>query len=136
MGMWHHKILIEAVSLADEELWAIDPRIALIEGEYVMMKKRASAFSGAPLSGYLRSAGIDTILATGVTATVCIRITICDGLADSFGAIAVRESIGNRVPGAVAWNLFDIDAKFANVEPVDTCVNYFNNVEGHNDRRS
>ena len=38
----------------------------------------------------------------------------------------------DRVPGAVAWNLFDIDAKFADVEPVNTCVNYLNNVEGWN----
>ena len=30
---------------------------------------------------------------------------------------------------------YDIDAKFADVEPVDTCVNYLNNVEGFNDRR-
>jgi len=135
MGMWHHKIPVEAVNLTDERLWAIDDRIAPIDGEYVMMKKRASSFSGTPLSGYLRSAGVDTILVTGVTATACVRTTICDGLADGFRTIAVRECIGDRVPGAVAWNLYDIDAKFADVEPVDTCVNYLNNVEGFNDLR-
>ncbi len=136
MGMWHHKIPVEAVDLADEELWAIDSRIAPIEGEYVMLKKRASGFSGTPLAGYLRSAGVDTILVTGVTATACVRTTICDGLAEGFRTIAVRECIGDRVPGAVAWNLFDIDAKFADVEPVDTCVNYLNNVEGWNDGKA
>lgn len=136
MGMWHHKIPVEAVDLADEDLWAIDSRIAPIEGEYVMLKKRASGFSGTPLAGYLRSAGVDTILVTGVTATACVRTTICDGLAEGFRTIAVRECIGDRVPGAVAWNLFDIDAKFADVEPVDTCVNYLNNVEGWNDGKA
>lgn len=135
MGMWHNKIPVEAVNLKDEELWAIDSRIAPIEGEYVMMKKRASGFSGTPLSGYLRSAGVDTILVTGVTATACVRTTICDGIADGFRTIAVQECIGDRVPGAVAWNLFDIDSKFADVEPVETCVNYLNNVEGFNDLR-
>lgn len=136
MGMWHHKIPVEAVDLADEDLWAIDSRIAPVEGEYVMLKKRASGFSGTPLAGYLRSAGVDTILVTGVTATACVRTTICDGLAEGFRTIAVRECIGDRVPGAVAWNLFDIDAKFADVEPVDTCVNYLNNVEGWNDGKA
>ncbi|MGE3700829.1 MAG: isochorismatase family protein [Hyphomicrobiaceae bacterium] len=135
MGMWHHKIPIEAVNLDDKELWAIDSRIAPAKGEWVMLKKRASAFSGTPLAGYLRSCGVDTILVTGVTATACVRTTICDGLADGFRTIAVKECIGDRVPGAVAWNLYDIDAKFADVEPVDTCVNYLNNVEGFNDRR-
>jgi len=51
MGMWHYKIPIEAVSLADERLWAIDSGIAPIKGEWVMLKKRASAFSGTPLAG-------------------------------------------------------------------------------------
>lgn len=128
MGLWHHKIPVEAVDLADEHLWAI-------EGEYVMLKKRASAFSGTPLAGYLRSAGVDTILVTGVTATACVRTTICDGLAEGFRTIAVRECIGDRVPGAVAWNLFDIDAKFADVESLDTCINYLNNVERFNQTR-
>jgi N-carbamoylsarcosine amidase len=128
MGMWHHKIPVEAVNLEDTELWAIDSRIAPIEGEYVMMKKRASGLSGTPLAGYLRSAGVDTILVTGVTATACVRTTICDGLAEGFRTIAVRECIGDRVPGAVAWNLFDIDAKFADVESVDTCVEYLETV--------
>jgi nicotinamidase-related amidase len=124
MGLWHCKIPVEAVDLADTALWAIDSRIAPIEGEFVMLKKRASGFSGTPLAGYLRAAGVDTILVTGVTATACVRTTICDGLAEGFRTIAVRECIGDRVPGAVAWNLYDIDAKFADVESVDTCVDY------------
>jgi N-carbamoylsarcosine amidase len=132
MGLWHHKIPIEAVDIADEHLWAIDSRIAPVKGEYVLLKKRASAFSGTPLAGYLRAAGVDTILVTGVTATACVRTTICDGLAEGFRTIAVRECIGDRVPGAVAWNLFDIDAKFADVESVDTCVTYLNDVDGSN----
>lgn len=133
MGMWHHKIPVEAVNLEDKHLWAIDSRIEPIEGEYVMLKKRASSFSGTPLAGYLRGLGVDTILVTGVTATACVRTTICDGLAEGFRTIAVREAIGDRVPGAVAWNLFDIDAKFADVESTETCVAYLESVNRRND---
>ena len=50
------------------------------------------------------------------------RTTICDGLAEGFRTIAVRDRIGDRVPGAVAWNLYDIDAKFADVHSADECV--------------
>ena len=32
------------------------------------------------------------------------------------------------MPGAVAWNLYDIDAKFADVHSVDECVEYLNTV--------
>ena len=58
-----------------------------------------------------RAAGVDTIPVTGVTASACVRETICDGLADGFRPIAIKEAIGDRVAGAVLWNLFDIDAK-------------------------
>ena len=73
MGLWHCKIPIDVVDLADKELWAIDSRIAPVEGEYTMLKKRASSFHGTPLAGILRAAGVDTILVTGVTATACVR---------------------------------------------------------------
>ena len=59
-----------------------------------------------------------------MTACACVRQTICDGIADGFRPIAVRECIGDRVPGAVAWNLFDIDAKFGDVKLVDDCIAY------------
>lgn len=128
MGLWHYKIPTEAVDLKNKDLWAIDSRIAPVDGEHTLLKKRASAFHGTGLAGTLRAAGVDTIVVTGVTATACVRTTICDGLADGFRTIAVRECIGDRVPGAVAWNLYDIDAKFADVHSVDECVNYLKTV--------
>ena len=124
MGLWHCKIPVEAVNLKDKALWAIDSRIAPIDGEYTLLKKRASAFHGTELAGILRANQIDTILVTGVTACACVRETICDGLAEGFRTIAVKEAIGDRVPGAVAWNLFDIDAKFGDVCSVKDCVKY------------
>ena len=128
MGLWHNKIPVDVVNLADKELWAIDSRIAPVEGEYTLLKKRASSFHGTELAGILRANGVDTILVTGVTACACVRQTICDGIADGFRTIAVKEAIGDRVPGAVAWNLFDIDAKFGDVHTVDECVDYLNKV--------
>ena len=124
MGLWHNKIPVDVVDIKDKDLWAIDSRIAPIEGEYTLLKKRASSFHGTELAGILRANGVDTILVTGVTACACVRQTICDGIADGFRTIAVKECIGDRVPGAVAWNLFDIDAKFGDVHTVDECVAY------------
>ena len=124
MGLWHCKIPVEVVNEKDTNLWAIDSRIAPIAGEQLLVKKRASAFHGTYLAGFLRAAGVDTILVTGVTASACVRETVCDGLADGFRPIAVKEAIGDRVPGAVLWNLFDIDAKFGDVETVERCLQY------------
>ncbi|OYW32457.1 MAG: N-carbamoylsarcosine amidase [Rhizobiales bacterium 12-66-7] len=128
MGLWHKKIPIEVVDQAKPELWAIDSRIEPVPGEQVLIKKRASAFHGTYLAGFLRANNVDTILVTGVTASACVRTTLCDGLAEGFRTIAVKECIGDRVPGAVAWNLFDIDAKFADVEPLSRCIAYLDEV--------
>lgn len=130
MGLWHDKIPVEAVNLKDEDLWAIDSRIAPVDGEYTLLKKRASAFHGTELAGVLRANGVDTIVVTGVTACACVRQTVCDGLAEGFRTIVARECVGDRVPGAVAWNLFDIDAKFGDVHGVDACVAYLETVRG------
>lgn len=128
MGLWQHKIPIEVVAESKPELWAIDSRIAPITGEQVVLKKRASAFHGTYLAGYLRAAGVDTIIVTGVTASACVRETVCDGLADGFRTIVAREAVGDRIPGAVAWNLFDLDAKFADVEDTAACVAYLDRI--------
>ena len=124
MGLWHNKIPVEVVNEANKSLWEIDSRIAPIAGEQVLVKKRASAFHGTHLAGFLRAAGVDTVLVTGVTASACVRETVCDALADGFRPIAVKEAIGDRVPGAVLWNLFDIDAKFGDVETTERCLQY------------
>jgi N-carbamoylsarcosine amidase len=128
MGLWHEKIPVEAVNLQDKNLWAIDSRIAPVPGEYTLLKKRASAFHGTELAGILRANNVDTVLVTGVTACACVRQTVCDAIAEGFRPIAVKEAIGDRVPGAVAWNLFDIDAKFGDVETTQTCVKYLNSL--------
>ena len=53
-----------------------------------------------------------------------MRATVEDGIADGFRPIVVRECIGDRIAGAVEWNLFDIDAKFGDVEPLDAVLTH------------
>ena len=132
MGLWGKKIPAEVLQAGSEAV-QIDDRLDRRADEMLIVKKQASAFHGTYLASYLNAAGIDTILVTGVTATACVRQTICDGLADGFRPIAVKECIGDRIPGAVDWNLFDIDAKFGDVESVDRCVDYLNTVNMRND---
>jgi N-carbamoylsarcosine amidase len=90
----------------------------------VIVKKRASAVHGTYLSGFLKAAGVDTVILTGVTMAGCVRHTCEDAIAEGFRPIVVRECVGDRVAGAVEWNLFDIDAKFGDVEPLERVVEY------------
>lgn len=123
MGIWHHKIPVELLKLGSPEV-AIDERIAPVDGEQVIVKKRASAFHGTYLSGFLKANGVDTALITGVTMAGCVRHTTEDAIAEGFRPIVVREAVGDRVPGVVEWNLFDIDSKFGDVEPLERVVAY------------
>jgi nicotinamidase-related amidase len=123
MGIWHHKIPVEVLKLGTDAV-AIDERIAPEPGEHVIVKKRASAFHGTYLSGFLKASGVDTVIVTGVTMAGCVRHSAEDAIAEGFRPIVVREAVGDRVPGVTEWNLFDIDAKFGDVEPLDRVLEY------------
>ena len=51
-----------------------------------------------------------------------------DAIAEGFRPIIVKEAVGDRVPGVVAWNLFDMDSKFGDVEPLENVIQYLNNL--------
>jgi N-carbamoylsarcosine amidase len=123
MGLWHHKIPVEVLRLGTDAV-AIDERISPEPGEHVIVKKHASAFFGTNLANMLRAAGVDTVIITGVTMAGCVRHTTEDAIGYGFRPIVVRECVGDRVAGVVEWNLFDIDAKFGDVEPLETVLGY------------
>jgi nicotinamidase-related amidase len=127
MGLWHHKIPVEVLKLGTEAV-AIDERIAPEPGEHVIVKKFASAFHGTYLAGFLRAAGVDTVIITGVTMAGCVRHTTEDAIGLGFRPIVVRDCVGDRVAGAVEWNLFDIDAKFGDVEPLESVLDYLERI--------
>src|SRR6516162_6642595 len=128
MGLWHRKIPVEVLQLGTDAV-AIDERIAPEPDEHVIVKKHASAFFGTPLANMLRAAGVDTVVVTGVTMAGCVRHTVEDALGLGFRPIVVRDCVGDRVAGAVEWNLFDIDAKFGDVEPLESVLDYLERVE-------
>lgn len=129
MGMWGKKIPTEVLKVGSEAV-EIDSRLAPREDEHIIVKKRASAFHGTMLAGLLRAADVDTVIVTGATASACVRNTVEDALAEGFRPIVPRETIGDRIAGAIEWNLFDIDAKFGDVEPVENVLRYLEGLNG------
>ena len=126
-GLWHLKIPTEALEAGSDAV-AIDERVAPLSDEQVIVKKRASAFHGTYLAGFLRAANVDTVLLTGVTCSACVRNTCEDAIAEGFRPIVVREGVGDRGPGLVEWNLFDMDAKFGDVEPLANVLSYLDDL--------
>lgn len=128
MGLWVRKIPTEHLKVGTEAV-AIDDRVAPQDGEMVIIKKRASGFHGTNLSSYLNAQGVDTVIVTGVTMAGCVRHTVEDAIAEGFRPIVVREAVGDRVPGVVEWNLFDIDSKFGDVEPLERVLAYLEGID-------
>ena len=126
---WIRKIPSLAVLQIDSDLCRIDERVAPGRGDIVLVKKMASAFAGTNLASMLCALRVDTVIVTGATACACIRHTVEDALTHGFRPIVPREAIGDRIPGAVEANLFDIDAKFGDVEPVDAVLEYLRRID-------
>jgi maleamate amidohydrolase len=98
---------------------AIDPRVAPADGEPVLIKKFASAFFGTNLASLLTSQGVDTVIVTGSTTSGCVRASAVDALQSGFKVVIPRECVADRAAGPHAANLFDLQAKYADVVSVE-----------------
>ncbi|MEA2255782.1 MAG: hypothetical protein QOG35_1827 [Solirubrobacteraceae bacterium] len=102
----------------------IDPRLDRRADEPVLVKKGASAFFGTNLSAILVALDVDTVILCGATTSGCIRATAVDLLQHGFPTLVPRECVGDRAQGPHEANLFDIQAKYADVVAVDDAIAY------------
>lgn len=102
-------------------LGALDPR----HDELVVVKQYASAFFGTSLASSLVADGVDTVVVTGFTTSGCVRATAVDALQHGFRPIVVREAVGDRDPRPHEANLFDLEAKYADVCREDEVTAWF-----------
>ncbi|MGD2128613.1 MAG: isochorismatase family protein [Lysobacterales bacterium] len=93
----------------------IDPRLAPRSGEPVFEKQWASAFFRTGLDEYLRGQGVDSLVVTGLTTSGCVRASAVDGLQHDYRVVVPREAVGDRNEEAHQANLFDLNAKYADV---------------------
>ena len=76
------------------EFYVVSPS----EGEVVVNKHRYSAFAGTDLDMVLRTAGIATILLTGVATNVCVESTLRDGLFLDYNVALVPDCCAAYAP--------------------------------------
>lgn len=81
----------------------------------VVSKQYASAFSGTSLAATLNAQRIDTLFITGFSTSGCVRATALDALQNGFVPLVVKEACGDRHPAPHDANLFDLQAKYAEV---------------------
>ncbi|TIM31677.1 MAG: isochorismatase family protein [Mesorhizobium sp.] len=88
------------------------------DDEALIEKPRASAFFNTNLLSILVSKKIDTVVVTGCSTSGCIRSTCESALDYGFHAIVPEEAVGDRCASAHVANLFDINARYADVVPL------------------
>lgn len=113
--VWRRKMpaldcLVEGSAAAD-----VDQRLGRRAEEPVVVKRAASAFAGTGLGAVLVELGADSLIVTGATTSGCVRATVVDACMAGYPTVVPVECVGDRHPGAHAANLFDMQAKYADV---------------------
>ncbi len=66
--------------------------------------------------------GTDTVLICGLTTSGCVRASAVDALQYGFAPFVVADACGDRDPRPHQANLFDLQAKYAEVITLDHAV--------------
>jgi nicotinamidase-related amidase len=78
------------------------------EADYVITKRRYSAFVGTDLDLILRDNHIDTLFLTGTKTNVCIRATAQDAFEHNYRVIVPRDCVSTDKAHLHEANLEDI----------------------------
>jgi maleamate amidohydrolase len=105
----------------------LEPR----DGETVITKQYASAFFGTTLASTLTALAVDTLLLAGVSTSGCIRATAVDCVQHGFVPLVVRDAVGDRAAGPHEANLFDLQAKYAEVVSLADARTYLAGLARH-----
>jgi maleamate amidohydrolase len=104
------------------------------DDELVISKQYPSAFFGTSLASTLTTWGIDTLIITGLTTSGCVRASCLDACCHGFIPIVVCDACGDRHQAPHEANLFDMNAKYADVVSEQEVLVYIAAQKGKNDR--
>lgn len=127
-GLWMQKVPTLAVLQVDGKWIDIDPRLDPQPDEPVVMKKGASGFFGTNLASILVSQKVDSVILCGATTSGCVRATAVDLLQYGWPTLVPRECVADRAQAPHEANLFDIQAKYADVVSVEDALAYLESV--------
>jgi maleamate amidohydrolase len=124
-GLFYRKVKALACFDHDNPLADFDDRLRPRATDMVVTKYYPSAFFGTALAPTLHAMGIDTAVITGLSTSGCVRATALDALCHGFVPVVVADACGDRDPRVQAANLFDLQAKYADVVGSAAVEGYF-----------
>lgn len=121
-GLFYRKVPALKVFTPGAPLGRFPPSLSPSESDIVVTKQYASAFFGTSLASTLTAMGVDTLLITGFSTSGCVRATALDALQSGFAPFVVADACGDRHAAPHASNLFDLQAKYAEVISESTAL--------------
>ena len=118
-GVWPEKIESLKTLTTDSRWVQLDDRCAVADDDYVLEKKHASAFHETELDSMLAAWGIDTAVVTGCTTSGCVRASVIDACAHGYRVVVPEGCVDDRSREQHEANMYDIEAKYADVRPLD-----------------
>lgn len=109
---------------AGERIHEIVPEVGPVDGDVVVEKEKPSAFFGTPLAARLIGAKVDTVVVAGCTTSGCVRATVIDAFSHNYAVVVASDAVFDRGSLSHAVNLFDMHAKYADVQPTESVVEY------------
>jgi len=94
------------------------------DGEILVSKQYPSAFFASSLAATLTALGVDTVLLTGVTTSGCVRASCVDAMSHGFITLVVEDAVGDRDRRPHEANLYDMNAKYADVISEAEAIDY------------
>lgn len=128
-GFFIHKVpALRALKIGSGDT-KVDTRLGPRSGDHLVVKKFASAFFGTNIASLFTGQGIDTVIVAGCTTSGCVRASAVDSLQYGFRTIIPEECVGDRAQGPHLANLFDLQAKYADVLSLNDVMQYLNTLE-------
>jgi maleamate amidohydrolase len=125
-GLFYKKVPALALFDKGSEYGAFAGGLEPQPGDVVISKQYASAFFGTSLASTLKALNIDTAYITGFSTSGCVRATALDALQNGFAPFVIRDGCADRHPAPHEANLFDLQAKYAEVISEAEALEQFN----------
>ena len=114
-GIFYEKLPVLSCFIEGAKTAGWPSELDIDPNEIVITKQYPSAFFETCLSKKLNNLEIDTLIITGLTTSGCIRATCVDAISYGFRPIVVKDACGDRHEKPHIANLFDMNAKYADV---------------------
>lgn len=128
-GVFFKKVPVLENFVAGHPMGKWAPGIRPADNEVVISRQYPSAFFGTEMKSTLNAMQVDTLIITGVTTSGCIRATCVDAMSHGFIPIVVADACGDRHEAPHEANLFDMNAKYADVVSEAEVVEYLQQLD-------